>query len=77
MAGSAKSLGGAAVDSLPPPNGLSRYKGGGAPMEPDEDDGAGDEAMGSAFADAVKSGNGAAITAAFRDLQDHCSGMKE
>ena len=72
MAASAKQLGGSAVDSLPPPDRLGSYKGGAS--EPDEDDGAGDEAMGSAFAEAVKSGDGAAITAAFRDLSDHCRG---
>lgn len=70
MAASAKQLGAGAVDDLPPPNRLASYKGG-SEMEPDGDESAGDDAMGSALAAAIKSGNGAAITAAFRDLSDH------
>lgn len=73
MAANAKQLGAGAVDDLPPPNRLASYKGGSA--EPDEDDGAtADEEMGAAFAEAVSSGDGAAITRAFRDLSDHCRG---
>ena len=33
-----------------------------------------EEAAGTAFADAVKSGNGAAIAAAFRELKEACEG---
>lgn len=61
------------ADSLPPPDRLSK-SGGGMEEGEETDEGA---TMGSALADAIKSGDGAAIYAAFKDMADHCSGGPE
>lgn len=58
------------ADSLPPPDRLSKA-GPDEEMGEETDEGA---TMGSALADAIKSGDGAAIYSAFKDMSDHCSG---
>lgn len=60
------------ADKMPPPDRLR--SGGGMGGEDDGEETDEGATMGSALADALKSGDGAAIYSAFKDLADHCGG---
>jgi hypothetical protein len=68
-----KKMASSMVDELPPPDRLKRRPPGdeGEMADEEPDEGA---TMGTALADALKGGDGAAIYAAFKDMADHCSG---